>query len=278
MEASTLLSEHQQLRPWCNRVEQAFSRAARSYDGAAQVQRETAKELATRILREPHDHLEKILDVGTGTGELALLLAALLPGSRIAGCDISKAMIEGAMRKARGRSLANIGFHSGPAERLPYPSETFSLTASSLALHWADDPQHWIKEQARVLRPRGRLQFATSAPDTLPELRASLQTVLGEDCRTCGFPPPEHLAELLESEGFSDVSLETRTFVEHHHSARSLFASMRARGVRLPPPDHRPLSISQIRNLLAFYDAHFVQAGGVRASYRVIFGKGVLRG
>jgi SAM-dependent methyltransferase len=110
-----------------------------------------------------HDHLaarlaprrgERWLDVGTGTGAVAL--RAAVAGARVTGLDLAPLMIDTARRLAAGEGLA-IRFEVGDAESLPYADASFDVVASALGVFLAPDHAAVARELARVCRPGGRL-------------------------------------------------------------------------------------------------------------------------
>lgn len=96
----------------------------------------------------------KILDVGTGTGFLALLLAEL--GHRVKGVDISEGMMSEARRKAKMKGLP-IQFSYGDAENLGEPDNTYDLVINRHILWTMQYPEKAIQEWIRVLKPGGKL-------------------------------------------------------------------------------------------------------------------------
>src|SRR5215467_8284720 len=94
------------------------------------------------------------LDVGCGTGFLALELAAR--GHQVVGVDFASAMIEEARRKAAARGLS-VRFEEADAEQLPFAPRSFDLVISRHVLWTLPHPQAAIGEWTRVLRPGGRL-------------------------------------------------------------------------------------------------------------------------
>lgn len=102
----------------------------------------------------------KVLDVGTGTGELAFMLAKHVgPKGEVHGVDFSPAMLE----LARGRMArrieegqsSTVNFLLGDALALPYPAETFDGVVSAFLLRNVVDLPETLKEMARVCRPGG---------------------------------------------------------------------------------------------------------------------------
>ncbi|ODA43110.1 methyltransferase domain-containing protein [Desulfosporosinus sp. BG] len=96
----------------------------------------------------------KILDVGTGTGFLALLLAEL--GHKVKGVDISEGMMSEAKRKAEMKGLP-IQFSYGDAENLDEPDNTYDLVINRHILWTMQYPEKAIQEWIRVLKPGGKL-------------------------------------------------------------------------------------------------------------------------
>jgi SAM-dependent methyltransferase len=110
-----------------------------------------------------HDHLvarlapgrgERWLDVGTGTGAVALRAARA--GARVTGVDLSPVMVDTARRLTREQS-AGIRFEVGDAESLQYEDAGFDVVASALGVFLAPDHAAAGRELARVCRPGGRL-------------------------------------------------------------------------------------------------------------------------
>ncbi len=102
---------------------------------------------------------EKVLDVGCGTGSLALVAKERVGrvGS-VHGIDPAPRQIERARAKAAHRGLP-VDFQLGVIEKLPFPDQTFDVVQSTFAIDHvpADLQRQGLKEIARVLKPGGRL-------------------------------------------------------------------------------------------------------------------------
>jgi SAM-dependent methyltransferase len=121
-----------------------------------------------------HDHLvakldprpgERWLDIGTGTGAVALRAARA--GARVTAVDIAPRMIETARWLASSERLS-IRFEIGDAETLALEDESFDVVASALGVVLAPDHSAAARELARVCRPGGRLGIVAWRID--PEL------------------------------------------------------------------------------------------------------------
>lgn len=105
---------------------------------------------------------ERWLDVGTGTGEVAL--PAALAGARVTGCDLSPGMIAKADRRAAELQL-DVRLDVADAQALPYPDASFDVVTSCYSLNLVTDHEAAATELARVCRPGGRLGLVTVLPD-----------------------------------------------------------------------------------------------------------------
>lgn len=114
----------------------------------------------------PHDLAgQDAIELGCGTAYVSAWLARR--GARVVGIDNSAAQLATARRLQRNHGLDFPLLH-GNAEEVPYPDASFDLAISEYgACLWAD-PQRWVPEAARLLRPGGELIFlANSALLTL---------------------------------------------------------------------------------------------------------------
>jgi ubiquinone/menaquinone biosynthesis C-methylase UbiE len=108
----------------------------------------------TRVTAWGRDRALDVLDVGCGTGFLALQFAAL--GHRTSGVDVAEPMLALARTKAAAAHLS-VRFDTGDAEALPYPDASFDLVIERHVIWTLPAPEVALREWTRVLRSGGRV-------------------------------------------------------------------------------------------------------------------------
>jgi ubiquinone/menaquinone biosynthesis C-methylase UbiE len=124
----------------------------------------------------------KVLDLGTGTGEGAFVLARRLPDAEIVGADMAERMLEQARRRMPPELAGRVRFERADASALLYADGSFELVTHANMIPFFD-------EMARVLAPGGQALFAFSSGATTPI-----------------YVPAERLRSELEGRGFTDFA------------------------------------------------------------------------
>ncbi len=102
---------------------------------------------------------ERVVDVCTGTGDVALAAIDARPGaSRVVGIDFSAEMLRLGGEKVRARGGAGrILLARGDATKLPLPSSSMDAATVAFGIRNVEQPERGLAEMRRVLRPGGRL-------------------------------------------------------------------------------------------------------------------------
>lgn len=107
----------------------------------------------------------RLLDICTGTADMALEAARQFPTARIVGVDFSRPMITlGTTKVERARLADRIQLQVAPAEALPFPDASFDAVTVAFGLRNVPDRQRGLREICRVVRAGGRavvLEFTT---------------------------------------------------------------------------------------------------------------------
>ncbi|HEY8490121.1 MAG TPA: methyltransferase domain-containing protein, partial [Dehalococcoidia bacterium] len=145
---------------------------------------------------------ERVLDVGCGTGTLAIAVKQRVGAGAVHGIDASPEMIEVAREKA-ARAGSDVDFRVALIEAIPFPDASFDLVTSSLMLHHLPDDlkAKGLAEVRRVLRPGGRFVAVDFAAYNHSPL-GHLLSILG---RSRGESTVDTLTPMLKDAGFSDV-------------------------------------------------------------------------
>jgi len=147
-----------------DRDESFKSRDAASYDAVSDAfdhfTKRFAEPIAQRMVALAElSPYETILDVGTGTGILALRAAEKMGSTgKVIGIDLSEGMLKTATRKAsKGGMHGAVEFQRMDAEELRFAEGSFDAVLSLFALRHFPRPRVALKEMFRVLRPGGRV-------------------------------------------------------------------------------------------------------------------------
>jgi len=135
-------------------LRQQFDRLAPSWDSMRDARAFAPVEAALERLPSPR----RALDIGTGTGSVARLVASRFPDTEVVGVDISERMIEEARRRTDSQ---HIRYDVADAERLPFDDGSFDLVTLGNMIPFFD-------ELARIVDSGGNLLFAFSGGPATP--------------------------------------------------------------------------------------------------------------
>lgn len=124
----------------------------------------------------------RVLDLGTGTGLAAFVLARRFPQAEVTGVDVAERMVETARDNTPPELAGRVSFQQADAAKLPFDDGSFDLVSLANMIPFFD-------ELGRVTAPRGRLVFSFSGGPDTPI-----------------WVPPDRLRAELEPLGFADFA------------------------------------------------------------------------
>jgi demethylmenaquinone methyltransferase / 2-methoxy-6-polyprenyl-1,4-benzoquinol methylase len=144
-------------------VNQMFARIAPTYDRMNRLMTLGQDQRWRRALLDladlpPHGTL---LDVGAGTGDIAYAAQALLPGAQAVAADFTYEMMAVGQRRSTPRPLP---FTQADTFALPFANDTFDAVVSGFLIRNVVDRAAALREQARVVKPGGRLLCLETTP------------------------------------------------------------------------------------------------------------------
>jgi SAM-dependent methyltransferase len=170
--------------------------------------------------------VDRILDIGCGTGQTTRLAGRQAFRGSALGVDLSAAMLYRARTVAVNERIDNVTFEQGDAQTHPFPEMSFDVAISRCGVMFFADPVAAFANIRRALRPGGRLAFVClrdpGPGDDLARALAPLWALVGEHAPPTAAPPvgapagagpgptsladPGRIDEVLRGAGFTQVS------------------------------------------------------------------------
>lgn len=114
----------------------------------------------------------QVLDVATGTGDMAIMMCRYLPGSHVTGVDISTGMLEVGRQKLIRTGLASrVILQPGDSEALPFPDGGFDAVTVAFGVRNFENLEKGLQEMRRVLKPGGKLVVLEFSQPRMPGIR-----------------------------------------------------------------------------------------------------------
>jgi ubiquinone/menaquinone biosynthesis C-methylase UbiE len=147
-----------------------------------------------------------VLDVGCGTGTLAVMIKRLYPTVEVIGVDPDPRALQRARRKAE-RAQVSIRFDQGYADALAYPDRRFDRVFSSMMFHHLEpgDQEGMLLEIKRVLKPGGRLELLDFEGSDSPR-HGGLSRLFHSHHRLQG-NAPDRILTLMTRAGLDDARM-----------------------------------------------------------------------
>jgi demethylmenaquinone methyltransferase / 2-methoxy-6-polyprenyl-1,4-benzoquinol methylase len=173
----------------------------------------------------------RVLDLCTGTADLAVATVRRVPGASVVGVDFASAMLRLGQTKIAGLGLSSaIRLVRGDATRIPVADRSCDAATIAFGIRNVAEPDRALAELARVLRPRGRLAILEFGQTRIPGIRTMyawyFRYVLPAVGRLVSkhnsaysylpasvgsFPPPSEFAGIIAKHGFSNVKAVSLT-------------------------------------------------------------------
>jgi len=207
-------------------IQRMFARITQRYDLMNRVMtggRDQAwRRMAARELRLGARGL--VLDLATGTGDLAFAVREAYPDARVVAMDFSETILREGVRKARLRGEQGTAWGVGDALALPFPSATFDGCTNAFLIRNVVDLPLCLREMKRVVKPGGRVVCMEITHPQMPifkqlfaiyfyKLVPIVGGLIAGDPKAYSylpnsltrFPPAEPLKRIMQEAGYRDV-------------------------------------------------------------------------
>jgi demethylmenaquinone methyltransferase/2-methoxy-6-polyprenyl-1,4-benzoquinol methylase len=181
-----------------------------------------------RALRELKDIKPRtILDVATGTADLAILAQKSLHPDKITGIDISEGMLELGRKKIAAAGFLNIELQKGDSEKINFPDNSFDAITVSFGVRNFENLGNGLREMYRVLKPGGKLMVLEFSKPKASAFKGIYKLYMNVVAPGVGkmisknqaayqylndsvqvFPEGQDFINILETSGFSETSLK----------------------------------------------------------------------
>jgi demethylmenaquinone methyltransferase/2-methoxy-6-polyprenyl-1,4-benzoquinol methylase len=180
------------------------------------------------LLKLKKDNPQFILDVATGTADLAIMASRLLTPQKITGIDISEGMLElGRKKILQGGLQEQVTLYTGDSEAIPMNNDQFDAVTVSFGVRNFQNLEKGLQEILRVLRPGGKLVVLEFSRPSLPGVQQLYNLYMNfvtpgvgrifSKSRTAyqylndsvqKFPEGKDFVSIMEKTGFKNTSLQ----------------------------------------------------------------------
>lgn len=212
-------------RPKGEQVEEMFDNIAPAYDFMNTAMtfgmHRRWRDKALRRLKASCGGAKRVIDLATGTGDVAFALSRLFPEAEVTGVDLSEKMLEVARKKNAG---GRITFEAGDCLNLRFEDGSFDMLTIAYGVRNFENLEKGFKEFHRILKPGGRCMILELSRPENPVVRLGydiysrgliplMGKLVSKDTRAYTYlpesikamPPRSRIAEMLREAGFSNV-------------------------------------------------------------------------
>ncbi len=159
---------------------------------------------------------ENLLDIATGTGNIAIAAAQKLANGHVTGIDISEKMLEKGRSKINEKKLTNVTFKCCDIEDMGFEESSFDVACCAFGLFFLPDMERGLNCISKVIKPGGKFSLTSFTGDLMEPLNGIfLDRLKGYGIK---LPPlswkrldtPDKIDGLLSSTGFQDVNIQSK--------------------------------------------------------------------
>src|SRR5258708_2563681 len=222
------LGKKQQVADMFDRIAFRYDFLNRFLSGGIDIywRKRAIRELAAAPQGDPHGW--NILDVATGTADMAIMMSRYLSPEKITGIDISTGMLDiGRQKIARLKLEDRVELYTGDSEAILFPDNSFDAISVAFGVRNFENLEKGLQEMLRVLKPGGRLvvlEFSQPkkagfrqlyevylrlvAPGIGRLLSKSREAYAYLNESVKAFPEGEDFVEILDKNGYIDTRLK----------------------------------------------------------------------
>lgn len=206
---------------------------------------------------------ESLLDIATGTGNVAIAAARKLGNGKVTGIDLSEKMLQKAVDKALEMDLRNVSFKRCDIEDMGFEDHSFDAACCAFGLFFLPDMENGLRCITKALKPGGKLAMTSFTSSLMKPLRGMML----DGIRKYGVEPsplssmrldsPDKINDLLSKAGYQDIDIQSRQmgyYLKNSLEWRDVLLNSGYRGLlsQLSPDD-----------LQQFMDEHLKEVEGV---------------
>jgi len=202
-------------------VRQLFNQLANDYEKKAWLTYEVGQRLLERL-----DYMriapQKVLDLGSGSGQFGEAVAARYPDADVVAVDLAEKLLQ------QNKVAACVA----DAECLPFASQQFDLVFANLSLPWSFAPDAMLLEMQRVLKPGGLILFSSLGPDTLKQLNQAVAATLSFKAQPF-FSDMHDLGDMMVKAKLADPVVDMEMLQLGYQDLNKLITEVEAEGLGL---------------------------------------------